>query len=490
MFENTSLRRLAAGVGAIALAAAGLLGAGSAHADDAPPVALSPGNITQETGNLYVHKHAGDPNSGTPGDGTLITPNPAAPLNGVTFTVQPVLRGGTAIDLTTAEGWDQASAAFTGNTPATLPTGYSLGAVAGTEVTDTVGGVDGIALFDGLPLGLYVVTETDPGTNPIVSPIAPFFVTVPYASQTQWLYDVHVYPKNKLNETVPTKTVADPGSAIVVGDELVWTVTAPVPTLATGDTFDSFVISDDFDDRLTIDTADVVVEIDGAPLTQGTDYTITPAGGTAVAGPTVVITLSAATRATLPAKANVVVTYPTTVASLGTTAFFENEAVVNANDTSKTTDKPRVNFGSIEVIKVNAAAPTQTLKGAEFELYDAKEGTRVGTTTYVTGDDGKVRIDGVWVGVNPTTTKTYWLKETKAPVGYVAPTDDEAWTEVEVTASGLVAVTKTITNTKQTVPGLPVTGGVGTAVFGATGLVLVLGAIAGGTALRRRQSAN
>ena len=60
-------------------------------------------------------------------------------------------------------------------------------------------------------------------------------------------------------------------------------------------------------------------------------YTITPAGGTAVAGPTVVITLSAATRATLPAKANVVVTYPTTVASLGTTAFFENEAVVNAN---------------------------------------------------------------------------------------------------------------------------------------------------------------
>ena len=94
------------------------------------------------------------------------------------------------------------------------------------------------------------------------------------------------------------------------------------------------------------------------------------------------------------------------------------------------------------------------------------------------------------MGVNPTTTKTYWLKETKAPVGYVAPTDDEAWTEVEVTASGLVAVTKTITNTKQTVPGLPVTGGVGTAVFGATGLVLVLGAIAGGTALRRRQSAN
>ena len=67
MFENTSLRRLAAGVGAIALAAAGLLGAGSAHADDAPPVALSPGNITQETGNLYVHKHAGDPYSGSDG---------------------------------------------------------------------------------------------------------------------------------------------------------------------------------------------------------------------------------------------------------------------------------------------------------------------------------------------------------------------------------------------------------------------------------------
>lgn len=61
-------------------------------------------------------------------------------------------------------------------------------------VTDT----DGIASFKNLEVGFYVVIET---TTPdkVTTPVAPFIVSVPMtkADGSGWLYDVHVYPKNK-----------------------------------------------------------------------------------------------------------------------------------------------------------------------------------------------------------------------------------------------------------------------------------------------------
>lgn len=64
-----------------------------------------------------------------------------------------------------------------------------------TENPDTK---HGQAIFNGLPVGLYVVIETN--TPPAVtSPTDPFLVSIPMTSatdQTQWLYDVIVNPKN------------------------------------------------------------------------------------------------------------------------------------------------------------------------------------------------------------------------------------------------------------------------------------------------------
>lgn len=63
-----------------------------------------------------------------------------------------------------------------------------------TETTDE----NGIAEFVGLPLGMYVVIET--GTpDKVTSPVKPFLVSVPMTSvnnPNEWLYDIHVYPKN------------------------------------------------------------------------------------------------------------------------------------------------------------------------------------------------------------------------------------------------------------------------------------------------------
>ena len=56
----------------------------------------------------------------------------------------------------------------------------------------------GIAEFPNLQLGLYVVVET--GTpDKVTSPVKPFLVSVPMTrvnNPNEWLYDIHVYPKN------------------------------------------------------------------------------------------------------------------------------------------------------------------------------------------------------------------------------------------------------------------------------------------------------
>lgn len=65
----------------------------------------------------------------------------------------------------------------------------------GEEVKTTAGG---IAEFKTLDLGFYVVIET---TTPakVTTPVEPFIVSVPMTTKDgdNWLYDVHVYPKNK-----------------------------------------------------------------------------------------------------------------------------------------------------------------------------------------------------------------------------------------------------------------------------------------------------
>lgn len=57
---------------------------------------------------------------------------------------------------------------------------------------------EGIAEFKTLDLGFYVVIET---TTPakVTTPVEPFIVSVPMTTKDgdNWLYDVHVYPKNK-----------------------------------------------------------------------------------------------------------------------------------------------------------------------------------------------------------------------------------------------------------------------------------------------------
>lgn len=465
-------RRAVALVGALALALIGTAAIGTAaSAADAAP---SPSNITGTTGTLTIHKHAGDP--GPAGNGTVIT-DPAkiaalgAGLVGVEFSVQRVSSGGVPINLTTAAGWDIAQTA----TPANVSVApFSLD--AGTPATT---GAGGIAVVPNLPYGLYLVTETSPGANPIVSPVQPFLVSVPYpdATNSTWLYDVHVYPKNKLNTTVPTKTVSAP-DGLTLGSSVVWTVTAPVPALGAGGTYSKFIVTDSIDPRLQL--TGIVVKSDGVVVGE------TPAGYTRSGD--VVVTFNPLARQALVAGTNVTIEYTTKVISLGDDGTINNQGFVNVNDSVRETELPQTNWGPLTIVKKAAQAPNNTLAGAEFTLHETKGGPVL--ATYTTNASGEIVVDGLWVGNGGVLTKDYWLHETKAPAGYVLPAGDAAWSSTTVTAGNAAsAVPVTINNTQQNGPNLPLTGSTGTAMFMAGGIALLL--TAGGVALvassRKRQ---
>lgn len=456
----------------------------AAQAVEAPDIS----NIVGTTGSVTIHKHAGDP--GSAGDGTVITSPTSvealgAGLDGVQFSLQRVTYDGTPIDLTTAAGWNHAQ----GATPASVSAApYGLVAASTPSVT-TAGG--GIATADDLPFGLYLVVETNPGPNPIISPVQPFLVSVPYpeTSDSSWLYDVHVYPKNKLNTTDPTKTVADP-EGLVLGSTVNWTVTAPIPELGAGDTYRKFVVTDQLDPRLTLSAVEVALDSEG--LTLGTDYTLQPAALPAANGPNTVVTLTPAGLEQLAGKTAVTVELATQVTSLGsgeTGGKISNQALVNVNDSVRETDRPQTNWGPLQIVKTAAQQPNRTLTGAEFTLHETKGGPEVAGVGTLTSDaNGVVSVAGLWVGNGATLSKTYWVRETQAPTGYVLPTGDGAWTQVTVTAGDAASVVSvTIQNTQQRGPNLPLTGSTGTTVFMAGGSALVLIAVGSALAAARRK---
>ncbi|GAA3882838.1 SpaH/EbpB family LPXTG-anchored major pilin [Tessaracoccus defluvii] len=510
MFENTSLRRLAAGVGAIALAAAGLLG-GVAYADPGPGQEGAP-----DQGSIIVHKRVGT--EGTRGNGTLLDPAPGTALPGVEFTVQRVgvWTGGAcvAIDLTTNAGWTAAQLAVGPNpgAPATSAEEGKLCA-AGSAVSKTTD-VSGEATFDALALGLYYVTETNAPAN-VIDRALPFYVTIPFASKqgasetapTDWLYNVNVYPKNATADK-PTKTIGLDQVDLVVDADITWTIAQTIPTLSgVGSTFTEASIVDQLDPRLTYKSGAPVIENVTGDQLVAADYAFTNVNGklTWVLSESGLSKLKANQGKKLSVE---LVTTVTSVAADNTTAgTITNDATVSFNDKPQTTEtEPYSYWGNLTVTKQDVSSKAK-LAGAEFKVFAQVEGlcpadmpTSGAIATGTSGTDGVVKWDsatpaesplGLFIANSATPianpTRNYCLYESVAPVGYVA---NAAPQTVTITTADNASLAVTVDNTKQTVPGLPLTGGVGTAVFGATGLVLVLGAIAGGTALRRRQSAN
>ena len=560
---STLGRRAAVTAGVLTLAVLGL--APMAQAEDA-----NYGDIkTEALGSLTIHKHlngggepiglpdgspvAGGPPLGRPplrpeiqpgrveglvqGEPFTVTPvlqtAKGAPVSGVQFTAYPI----TEINLKDPAHWNKVSAL---STPGAIPDsacadparpvldGYSFEAGMTSPDTDA----SGEATINSMPVKAYLVCETKTPGN-IVQKAKPFVVTIPHPNtadgQGQWLYDVHVYPKNEKIEV--SKTIQDQKvNGYAVGSKVRFPVTSTLPKLDDTSHYKYFQLKDTLDARLTGPTA-TDVTLDGAPL-DDTDYQV------AVDGQTVTVTFTKAGLAKLkdlPGK-NVQVIFEGTVSEAGdgsinntaqlisdttyaTTPPDPSDPPVDPND-PPTTDTVTTNWGNLTIKKLDShdrAGSKAGLKGAEFQLFKAKEsyaGTCTkekvgdaisvdGKTTLTTDGNGTIDIKGLFVSdsidgadrdnkVNAA-ERCYVLVETKAPAGFVLPAGDDAVTAVKVQSGAGVSDNVVIENTKQAVPGLPLTGANGMLILTASGAALLMIAVGSVLVARyreRKQNAN
>ena len=182
---------------------------------------------TETEGSITIHKYEWNeisrgPATGEIGDADSLPSKDAdgktekpTPLAGATFTVYKVKDADELknyYDGKVVEGWPASWADYAEKDAATgsykLRSGVSL-TPFGSETTDT----NGVAQFgkvqgkngetEVLPLGLYLVLETKTPDS-VKTACEPFFVSVPMTKVsgdtngglTDWLYDVHVFPKN------------------------------------------------------------------------------------------------------------------------------------------------------------------------------------------------------------------------------------------------------------------------------------------------------
>lgn len=161
------------------------------------------------TGSITIHKYEynGKGSTATGADGET-APDGAKPLGGVTFEIYKVqnnawlekyYNGDKTIDISklSADKYytkDSSTGKITVNgTPTLTP-----------EQTITTDDTTGVATASGLDLGLYLVVETK-APDKVTAPVDPFLVSVPMTriadngttnKLTDWIFDVHVYPKN------------------------------------------------------------------------------------------------------------------------------------------------------------------------------------------------------------------------------------------------------------------------------------------------------
>lgn len=157
---------------------------------------------TQDTGSITIHKYEynGQDKPDSTGEASDVDnlPEGAKALEGATFSIYKVKDREELRAYYNGDAKNPAAKVTVDtylNTEKTgIKTGESYSDAVDTKTTDG----DGIASFTDLELGLYVVVET--GTpDKVTSPVKPFLVSVPMtkaSNPSEWLYNIHVYPKN------------------------------------------------------------------------------------------------------------------------------------------------------------------------------------------------------------------------------------------------------------------------------------------------------
>ena len=153
---------------------------------------------TQDTGSITIHKYEYNGQVKTDGTGeeSDVIPDGAKALAGATFSIYQVMDRDELRDYYNGTNGKETVTVDTylNDKKDAIKSGKSYSTAVATATT----GENGIAEFPKLDLGLYVVVET--GTpDKVTSPVKPFLVSVPMTrvnNPNEWLYNIHVYPKN------------------------------------------------------------------------------------------------------------------------------------------------------------------------------------------------------------------------------------------------------------------------------------------------------
>lgn len=150
-----------------------------------------------KTGTVTIHKYTRGNGMGSVGNGTEAHPGDfltgAEPLKGAGFTLYQVVDKGGMEAYYKADPKDLPDVSEYVEPDGTIKKAYS-----GNATSEGLTDKNGTATFSGLELGFYVVIETTV-PDAVTTPMKPFLLSVPMTTTdgSDWLYDIHVYPKNE-----------------------------------------------------------------------------------------------------------------------------------------------------------------------------------------------------------------------------------------------------------------------------------------------------
>ena len=391
------------------------------------------------------------------------------------------------------------AAAIKGGTEVTLApadTEKSTG-TASYPVTNTDEEVE----FTGCAMGTYLIIVEN-GYKvyaPAVVNLLPKFVG------SEWTLNEATKSVELKSETPTiTKTITDEAKKAdnySTKDTMTFTIVADVPNYLEDALAKNYYISDKFANG-TIDTDSITVSgMNGSTpteLTAGTEYEITTENAQRPTGTDKDVDFLLdfdydqikgydQIKVTYTAKLNKDASV--TIGSTGNenNAYLDysnNPYVTGSYQTQESSDK--VYTYAAEITKIKKGEPTTKLPGAEFNLsigsdvqyfvrisdgvyYLANQGDSGATQTLVVDSQGKLTIRGLDAG-------TYSLKETKAPDGYNLATEPISIVITDDDLNGILddGETGIYTTNFENSQGfqLPVTGGMGTVIFVATGIVV------------------